>query len=192
MTRTLDLMVDIDEVIFPLMDSIHQLAYERGLHDGTAKQEWAGWKAYGCTEAAYWDLWSDFAMAGGYTSTPPYDGAVEALRDLHFEGHRIHLVTARGFMKNASKIRRWTPAWIQEFAVPHASLTFARNKAHAMKELGVHFDLALDDSPSNFQTLQDAGVHAWLQSHPHNDGFETDFRVGSVAEFAMIAKRLVA
>lgn len=192
MTRTLDLMVDIDEVIFPMIDSIHQLAFERGLHDGTPKPRWRGWEVYGCSEQDYWDLWSDFALSGGYTSTPPIAGSVEALRDLAFEGHRIHLVTARGFMANAQRIRRWTPAWVEEFAVPHKSLTFARSKPDAMKELGVHFDLAIDDSPSNFQALQDAGVHAWLQDHPHNEEFETDFRVSHVSEWAMIAKRLVA
>lgn len=192
MTRSLNIMVDIDEVIFPMIDSIHDLAFQRGLHDGSIAPAWSGWEVYGCTEDDYWSLWADFALSGGYTSTPPIAGAVETLRDLAFDGHQIHLVTARGFMGNRQNIRRWTPAWVAEFAVPHASLTFSQDKVAAQEVLGVQFDLAIDDSPSNFKKLQDAAVNVWLQSHPHNAWFETEFRVADLAEFAEIARDLAS
>jgi hypothetical protein len=116
----------------------------------------------------YWDLWADFAIEGGYVHTAPYEGAVEALRWLMWEGHRIHLVTARGFMANADKIREWTPLWIEEFAVPHATLTFAQDKVAAQADLGVEFDSAIDDSPKNWGKLVEAGIPAFLMNHEHN------------------------
>lgn len=198
----LDLMVDIDEVIFPMMSTIHDRAQQEGLHDGTAEMAWAGWVHYRlptgepCPEDVYWKLWSDFAREGGYVSTPPIPGSVEALRHLHFEGHRIHLVTARGFMANANKIRRWTPEWVEEFAVPHTTLTFARDKVAAQAELGVRFDLALDDSPKNYQALADDGVNVWLQRHPHNREFEASTpdvcAVDTAWEWTKIAERIPA
>ena len=172
-----DLMVDIDEVVCPLLETIHQRAQRVGLHDGTVKMEWAGWVNYRlpsgepCPEDVYWDLWSEFAAEGGYVNTPPIEGSAEALRWLMWEGHNIHLVTARGFMAHAEDIRRWTPEWIEKFAIPHKTLTFARDKVAAQEALGVEFDAGVDDSPKNFTRLSDAGVLMYLQDHEHNRDF---------------------
>lgn len=192
MTRPLELMVDIDEIIFPMMETIHLRAQEKGLHDGTAKMAWAGWANYRlptgepCPEDVYWALWSEFAAEGGYLTTEPIPGSVEALRWLAWEGHNIHLVTARGFMANARKIRRWTPRWIENFAVPHKTLTFARDKVGAQEILGVEFDSAIDDSPKNFEALSGAGIHAFLHDHEHNRDFEVapGIRVETLWEWA--------
>lgn len=169
MTRPLELMVDIDEVIFPMIDSIHEVAFEAGLHDNSQPMRmWSGHKQYGCPEDVYWDLWSTFANAGGYVQTAPIPGAVEALRWLMWEGHNIHLVTARGMMNHAEEIRRWTAQWVDDFAVPHKTLTFSKDKAASQTELGVMFDSAIDDSPKNFENLQAAFVPVYLQDHTHN------------------------
>lgn len=192
MTRPLDLMVDIDEVIFPMMASVHKRAEIAGLHDGTATMAWAGWAHYRlpsgepCPEDVYWDLWADFALEGGYVNTPPIEGAVEALRWLMWEGHNIHLVTARGFMANADNIRAWTPQWVSEFAVPHKTLTFAKDKVGAQELLGVEFDSAVDDGPKNYQALDAAGIMVFLQDHEHNKGFEVpaERRVETLWEWA--------
>lgn len=188
----LDVMVDIDDVLVPTIDTIHELAQRAGLHDGSVGPEWSGWEAYGCPPEDYWAIWTQFANSGGYVDTPPIPGTVEALRRLHWHGARIHLVTARGFLAHAEEIRAWTPEWAQEYAVPHASLTFARDKAMAMPEvLSLHgpdsakdcFDYALDDSPKNTRLLRDAGVAGYLLTHHHNRA-DTDLpRVPTVGDF---------
>jgi hypothetical protein len=197
MTRRLDLMVDIDEVIFPMMASVHKRAQDKGYHDGTADMVWAGWVHYRLPsgeplpEDIYWDLWSEFALEGGYIHTPPIEGAVEALRWLSWEGHNIHLVTARGFMANAENIRAWTPQWVEEFAVPHKTLTFAQDKVAVQEELGVEFDAAIDDSPKNFQALREAGIHAFLQDHEHNRDLEVEprLRVETLWQWAFLLEQ---
>lgn len=186
-SNALEIMVDIDEVVCPTIDSIHNLAFDRGLHDGSMPMStWRGHEQYGCDEQVYWDLWSDFALSGGYLNTEPIPGSVEALRRLYWEGHRIHFVTARGFMNHASDIRKWTPDWLAEFAVPFHTLTYAQDKVAVQELLGLRFDYAVDDSPRNFTELLADGVEVYLQNHPHNAAFETDRRVQNLDEFAEI------
>lgn len=187
--KSLNLMVDIDDVLFPLIDSIHGIALEEGLHDGSIGPEWAGWTAYNCSEERYWDLWATFSIRKGYTLTPPIPDRLEALRHLYFEGHRINLVTARGFFSNGNRVKKWTQEWLEEFAVPHHTLTFAKDKVGAQAELGA-YDLAIDDSPHNYTSLEDAGVNVWLQHHHHNRLFDAEARVNDVWEWAKIAEKL--
>lgn len=180
-----DVMFDIDDVIFPTMMSIHDLARQAGLHDGSVNPTWSGWEVYKlpdgspCPPEVYWDLWSDFAASGGYVETPPIPEAAEALRRLYFAGHRIHLVTARGFMAHADDIRRWTQEWRDEWAIPWHTLTFAQDKPGIMPEVlraspnpdnpcKRFFEFAIDDSPKNFEALWEAGVDSFLLDHVHN------------------------
>jgi hypothetical protein len=184
----LDLMVDIDEVICPTIDTIHALAHEAGLHDNSRPmQTWAGYEQYQCPPEVYWDLWSNFALSGGYVNTEPIPGAVEALREAYFEGHRIHLVTARGFMNHASDIRKWTPEWVADFAIPWHTLVYTRDKVGAQRDLGIRFDYSFDDSPKNTTKLREDRVMAYLVDHPHNEGFEYDLRVPNLAAGIEIA-----
>lgn len=187
--KKLNLMVDIDDVLFPLIDGIHDVAIEQGLHDGSVGPEWAGWELYGCTEERYWDLWVTFSARNGYLNTPPIPGRLEALRHLYLEGHTINLVTARGFFSNGDDVKNWTREWIEEFAVPHHTLTFAKDKVGSQAELGA-FDLAIDDSPHNYTALEQAGVNVWMQNHHHNRLFEAEARVEDLWEWATIAHKL--
>lgn len=191
--KSLNLMVDIDEVIFPLGDTIHAIGYEEGLHDNSMPWSmWEAWHQYGCDEGAYWRLWDIFVERDGYRQTPPIERQVEALRHLYFEGHRINLVTARGFMAHAEEIRLWTPEWLEEYAVPHHTLTFSKNKPAEQAVLGA-YDLAIDDSPKNYLALEESGVNVWLQRHAHNTAFEADQDVAAVDdlwEWAKVVERL--
>lgn len=185
-----DVMFDYDDVVFRTMLSIHDLAREAGLHNDDVDPTWSGWEAYGCTPEAYWDLWSDFALSGGYINTPPIAEAAEAMRRLYFAGHRIHIVTARGFMNHANDIRQWTLEHTEEFAIPWHTLTFAQDKVAAMWDLSrqghmadERFDYAIDDSPKHVNALRDAGVQAYLLNHVHNKLDPSPWRTETVSEF---------
>ena len=190
----LDIMFDCDDVYFRTMLSIHDLAFEAGLHNNDVDPTWSGWEAYGCSPEVYWDLWSDFALSGGYTNTPPIAEAAEAMRRLYFAGHRIHIVTARGFMNHASDIRRWTVEHAEEFGIPWHTLTFAQDKVAAMSDLTeaghaygnvvAGFNYAIDDSPKHVNALRDAGVQAYLLNHVHNKLDPSPWRIETVSAFA--------
>jgi hypothetical protein len=194
-SNPLNIMFDIDDVIFPTMMSIHELARLAGYHNNDVDPSWSGWESYNIPPQAYWDLWSDFAMSGGYVNTEPIVEATEAMRRLYYAGHRIHLVTARGFMAHASDIRAWTSQWVEEYAIPWHSLTFARDKVQAGRDLAhdyeawgasPFFDFAIDDSPRNFIELREDGVEAYLLDHVHNKDHVADHRVASVDQFVDI------
>lgn len=189
----LDIMIDIDEVLMPTVDEIHRLAFERGLHDGSRPYEnWRGYEQYGCEPDVFWDLWSDFALADGYLVTAPKEGAAEGMRELYWAGHRLHIVTARGFMAHATQIREWTPSWLESFAIPFHTLTYAQDKVEAQgligAELGepIGFDYAIDDSPRNYEALDTVGVGVYLHDHPHNAWFSGERRVANFGEFVDI------
>lgn len=184
-----DIMVDIDDVIFPWAATVHDTAQGLGLHDGSKPwSSWHMWDDYGCTKDQWLDAVITATQNGLYVSTDPIPGAVEAINLLRWEGHRVHLVTARGFMARGEEIRDWTSAWLQNFGVGHDSLTFAQDKAGAMATLNTWFDFAIDDSVKNWELLTEAGVNAWLHTAPHNVMIETDHRVDSLWEFAKIVQ----
>lgn len=211
-TPVFDVMFDIDDVLCPTIDSIHQLAYEAGLHDGSIEPAWDGAGQYGCEPEAYWDLWSTFAASGGYVTTAPIPDAARALRELYWAGHRIHLVTARGFMAHAQEIRDWTPQWLENFALPWHTLTYAQDKVAAQVQVfdalgevervdhmadghvdpvrrtivSPKFHYAIDDRRKTIEALRDVGVKAYLLTHSHNRSEPSDHRVGSVTEFVHI------
>lgn len=194
MADKLHIMGDIDDVFFPWADEVHRLCGLAGLHDGQAPwKTWHMWEDYGCSKEAWLDVIADATLDGLYENTSPYPGSVEAWNRLHWELHEtvaLHLVTARGFMDHAEDIRRWTPAWVEEYGIAHDTLSFAKDKAQGMVELlgGGHrvFDYALDDGVHNYEALDSAGVDVYLLTRPHNQNFPAKRRVESIDEFVDI------
>lgn len=194
---TLDIMVDVDDVLFPLAPGLHAKAHEMGLHDNTveALEVWHGWLQYGVPKQRWLDAFDELLRDGFYVNALPVPGAVEAIRRLHWAGHRIHIVTARGFMEHGEIIREQTHQWLEEFAVPRDTVTFAKNKVGAMEDLfgsgegtGAYgrFDYAIDDGPHNYEDLDNAGVPVYLLNVPHNKDVDVPRRVATVDEFVDI------
>lgn len=187
--RTLDIMVDYDDVVVPWAMPIHLMAHEIGLHDNTKLwSQWHMWEDYGCTKEEWLEAVGRATAEGLYIHTDPFPLAVEALGRLFWAGHRIHIVTARGTNWGAAedrkRIRTWTKSHIERFGVPHHTLTFAHNKVEAMEALEVEFDFAVDDGVHNYELLDGAGVPVYLHDQPHNASFTTERRVRNLWEFA--------
>lgn len=188
MTRILHVGVDIDDVLHPWGAGAHALCEAAGITQGRLYSGWRMWEDYGCTKDEWLAVINRAVLEGGLYDIPPIPGSVEALRRLHFAGHQIHLVTARGFFENGELIKQHTYEWVEEFAVPHRTLTFAKDKPAAVAELRIggfpisHF---VDDGVHNFEaleTVQDLDVR--LLTAPHNGSFYTPFRIETMDEFA--------
>jgi 5'(3')-deoxyribonucleotidase len=186
---TLDIMVDVDDVIVPWYETVDGHLVEAWGPRVHSTRPWSMWKDWpGRTREEWEQIVVHATLNGLYTHTEPFPYAVEALRRLHWYGHRIHIVTARGFMANGDNIRRWTHGYFETFAIPHDTLTFAKDKPGAQVELGLQFDYAIDDGVHNFEVLHGAGVPTYLHTAPHNLSFDVPQgrRVASLWEFANI------
>lgn len=184
--KQLNIMGDIDDCLFPWYAGIDARCLEAGLHDGNlTKRSWAMHEDYGCSKEEWLEVIAQATADGFYLNEPPIPGSAEAWRRLYWAGHRLRMVTARGFMDKAAEIREWTPRWLEEFAIPYEDLTFAKDKVAVMETLG-WFDYALDDGVHNYEALDSAGVRVYLLDAPHNQDFDAERRVATVGEFADI------
>lgn len=181
----LNIMVDIDDVIVPWFETVDSLCVERWNYDGSRGpcNVWSMHEFYGRTREEWEEVVMSATATGLYTTTPPLPGSVEAVNLLRWYGHRVHIVTARGFFANGDNIRQWTREYLATFGIGHDSLTFAKDKVAAQADLG-RFDFAIDDGIHNFEALQADGVNVALQDAPHNRHLDTQHRVRSLWEFA--------
>lgn len=185
---TVDIMVDIDDVVAPWFETVDRLCAEAWDPEGTLGpcNVWSMWSHYGRTQEE-WGAVVESAIAHGlYTTVEPIPGSVEAINRLRWFGHRIHMVTARGFMANARNIRRWTPEYLQAFGAGYDNLVFAKDKVKAQQALDLTYDYAIDDGGHNFAALAEAGVNVYLCDAPHNREIDTPKRVSSMWSFGNI------
>ncbi|MEU1896044.1 5' nucleotidase, NT5C type [Streptomyces pristinaespiralis] len=155
MTRTLDIGLDIDGVLYPFVDVVAR--YAEGIlgRPCSAKAESWDWYVHqwGLSEREF------FALCGRgvhenvvFTEGAPLPGALEAVRELARAGHRLHYVTARAITGVPAPLAwRRTAAWLAAWDFPVDSLTIAADKACRFT------DVFLDDSPGNCDALVDAG-----------------------------------
>ena len=115
-----------------------------------------------------WDAEMDFGLSPGVR---------DALLRLQGNGHTVHLVTARGFLAHGDLIKMQTLQWISDYAIPHDTLTFAKDKTL------VRTDVFADDAEHNLSTLTAAGVRTCLIDAPHNQHVMHDWRAPSFADF---------
>jgi len=196
--KTSDVMIDIDDVIVPWFDTVDdECRNQWDAHDAPVCTNWHMWEHYGRTQQEWSDVVISCVQKGLYHTIEPIPGAVEGMNLLRWYGHRIHVVTARGFMANGDNIREWTPAYLQNFGAAYDTLTFAKDKVEGMitalggwtpPDARPSFDYAIDDGYHNFDHLSRAGVNVFLHDAPHNLHIDVDtaFRVKSLWEFAQM------
>lgn len=183
---TLDIMVDVDDVVVPWFETVITACTRLWGEPETPCVSWEMWKHWPERTRDHWGeaVMTATQVDGLYTTVDPLPGSVEAINRLRWYGHRVHIVTARGFMENGSKIREWTHDYLANFGIGHDTVTFAKNKVKAQRDLGVTFDYAIDDGLHNFEALLEAGIDVRLCTAPHNVHVKTDRRVESLWDFA--------
>jgi len=184
-----DVGVDIDDVLHPWYATAHQLSEAAGITNGVTPKTWRMADEYGCDLDEWVGVLEQATKDGTLYGVPPIPGRVEALRRLLFDGHRIHLVTARGTAvwqspAEQAEIHRQTRAWVEEYAVPHSTLVFESDKAMIARVRGL--DYFIDDGVHNFQDLElgAPACETYLMTAPHNGDFYTPFRLQSMDQFA--------
>lgn len=169
--------VDVDDVLFPWYERAHAACVLAGITNGVEPSTWSPFDEYGCEPQAWYDALEVATLDGSLYSGEPYPGAVEALARLQAAGHSVHLVTARGFLAHGNQIKAQTIEWLNDFNVPHDTVTFSRDKTL------VRVDVFADDSERNVTQLRDAGIPVHLIDAPHNQHLTGWHRDPSFAAF---------
>ena len=183
MSSHLTVIFDVDDVLIPLAERIHEAINAAGLNPNNAPMtQWEMWLDYGCSKDDWIEVFSSLAVPDGIYHAAPYPGVAQALGLLEREGADIHLVTARGFHAHADEIREWTRQWKRMWDIP-GTLHFSNKKGEKVVELGA--DYAIDDALHNVRDMQDAGATAYLMNRPHNskDYWHPRRRVDRVSQF---------
>lgn len=159
---TLDIGFDIDDVLFPWSRYAHEACRAAGITNGRSITQWEFEKDYGCTREELWAVLND-AYWAGMLLRHPIDGVLAVLDEIAFDGHRIHLVTARGHEGELSAlVRNDTREWLRRWRVPHSSLTFSKDKTV------VPVDFFIDDNLEHYDALDVLGTKVYLQGTTHN------------------------
>lgn len=130
----------------------------------------AGFKRI-CHEAAdTGELWNACGLLGG-------SSAQEALEDLKAAGHKIHIITHRGFGTHPSASHVATARWLGTCSLPYDTLTFSEDKTL------IKTDWMIEDNADNYVALEKSGCKPVLITRPWNEHLKDARRVTSVREF---------
>ena len=176
---TYEIVFDYDDIIYPWSNRAHKLCVEAGTTGGNEVDRWRIWESYGCEEQVFWDVLSSATVSGELYDDAPISGVLAQMQRLRGHGHRIHIVTARGFGQHGALIQALTREQVRNWNVPMDSLTFSQDKT----VVPAHF--AIDDGLHNYWPLDEAGVMVFLMDMWHNQIVPAPVRrVKSVREFA--------
>jgi len=166
--KTFKVGFDIDDVLFPWYARVHEACVEAGITNDVEPTSWRPYEEYGCTKEDWLEALDVITMKGNlYLKHGPDEDAARALRSLIFDGHEVHLITARGFIGHSRLISQHTVRWLEQYAIPYKSLTFTRSKGVKAAELGL--DFFIDDNGDN-----------WLDVKRHMPGWQTPNQVPNV------------
>lgn len=188
--KTFKVGFDIDDILLHTYPALHEVSVREGLTNGVTPNTWYPYEEYGCSRDAWVEALSKAAREGYlYRDIPPDEDALRAMRELYFDGHEIHLITARGFLGEADIIAEHTEGWLIEHGVPHKTLTYSQTKGQDALRLGL--DFFIDDNERNWLDVGVTACASYLLDRPWNRDAEAgSFRVQSVREYADIIKEV--
>lgn len=188
----LRLAIDLDDVCAQWTPAFAEYLQRVFRVDIPEHTNWNYWEELGISKQEFDLLLREFFMEGGLKRIQPVPGAVEALSDLHKEGHRIHLITARAADMDRiaiSAARKATEDWILGMGLPPHSLTFTADK------LSINADLILDDNLDILTTwsrrseLEIGRATGFCFDRPWNQSYQGP-RVYNWIEFAEAVRKL--
>ena len=160
----LDILCDVDGVLYPLPELFTPYAAERLGRD--LELDTSNWEFY--TE---WGLgYDDFVELLGegvrerklWWTGAPYADVPPAIARIRAGGHRIHLVTARDVRGIEAEALDATRHWLDRFGIDAETITLAQDKTEVLDRLGLDpaTCLAVDDGPHHVEAFQAVGVFA--------------------------------
>lgn len=180
---------DIDDVFLHTYQAMHVIAEKAGITNGVTPTSWNPYDEYGCSREEWSEVINHATRMGWlYRDVVPDEDALRAVRELAWDGHEIHLVTARGFMGEKDIVEEHTEGWLIEYAVPHASLSYSSVKGDVVNLRGIEY--FLDDHVRNWQEIAERTMaQSYLLDRPWNQEAEAGtHRLATVSQYVDIIK----
>lgn len=102
------------------------------------------------------------------------EGSNEVIDTLRAYGHKVHIITARGFNKAAIEL---TNQFLAAAGIEYDSLVFSKMKTV------IKTDFFIEDNVDNYFALEQAGTESWLITRPWNEMHQVDRRINTLEEF---------
>jgi hypothetical protein len=176
----LDVAYDWDGVISSFHSSVDKWLKMNGYDLKASQTNWNFWQDWGWSNSKFHKFWVDGVRAGVIFASKPYAGAVEGINSVYDAGHKVHIITHRGWKKYPGLAEDLTAVCAENFGIKYHSLTFSEDKTC------VRTDMMVDDKPENYEALVAAGTDAYLLTRPWNKHIKGAQRVRSAAEFSRI------
>jgi phosphoglycolate phosphatase-like HAD superfamily hydrolase len=165
-TAPLDVLCDVDGVLYPLPELFTPYAAERlgrELHLDTTN-----WEFY--TE---WGLgYDDFVELLGegvrerklWWTGKPYPDVAPAIERIRAGGHHIHVVTARDVRGIEAEALDATRHWLERHGIDADTITLAQDKTSVIARLSLDpaACVAVDDGPHHIDAFEQVGVFGIL------------------------------
>jgi hypothetical protein len=176
--KVLHVGYDFDGVLSSFHASVNQWLKMNG-HDLKASQHhWNFWTEWGWSSRKFHKFWVDGVKAGVIFASKPYRGAIEGMNAVYDAGHRVHIITHRGWKEYPGLAEDLTASVLERDGAKYHSLTFSEDKTV------IWTDMMVDDKPENYEALKSVGTDAYLLTRPWNKHVEGARRVRSAAEFS--------
>lgn len=176
--------IDLDGVCYDFSASLRE--YLLNAHPDpdpdslTPPQRWEFYEDWGMTLNEFLAFVHDGVDAGViFTHGEPHPGTAEAFELIKGAGHSIHIITDRAFGTNGAS-EAATRRWLDCHDLPFDSLTFSADKTI------VRVDVMIEDKPSNYHALIEAGVDAYLLTRDWNLDVQEANRVSDLLDFAKL------
>lgn len=110
-----------------------------------------------------------------YANADPMDGALDGMRALHADGHKLHVITARA-------PHEATSAWLNAHEIPFTSLHFTKAK------WSIPCHIYLDDGVQFLNGFYERGLTGVRFRYPHNAGAPARYAVDTWPEFVELIR----
>ncbi|MBM6619290.1 5' nucleotidase, NT5C type [Bacillus suaedaesalsae] len=165
---------DIDDTLINLREHAFEI-YKRKLNIDVPSEQFYELnrveihELFGLTDEQGNNMWNRSLEEIYYTECPPYDGAIETLKELMAEGHEIYYITAR-----PKEHGERTKEWMKKKGFPIEDTRFFygmqdHEKVNFIKEL--QLDYYVDDKPAILETLSQESVQPLLKDQSYNRNY---------------------
>ena len=179
-----DIGMDLDGVIYPFANAFKRYcAIRQGKLTLPDPTHWHFYEDWGMDEKTFHEWLDDAALNHEVFATElPYEGVVEAWKELRAMGIKIHVITSRPQSSWAQTVK-----WLEDMGLKADSLHFNPTKGF-LKNISKGEAIMIDDHVQYYEEAERNGIIPVLMTRTWNQDREGATRVNNLAEFVSLIR----